>query len=88
MERNIFEIEKILKEWNLEYVLQPGGDEDYYFVCIHKSELNSECEKELREKASELEWDAQFCPDPESHIFEDGVVNESWKDNIVVLNLL
>ena len=88
MERNIYEIEKILKDWNLEYILQPGGDKDYYFVCIHRAELDPACEKELIDKASELGWDAQFCPDPESHIFGDKVVNESWEDNITVLNLL
>lgn len=86
--RNIYEIENILKNWGLEYVLQPAGDIDYYFVCIHRSELAPGCEKELLQKAAEIGWDAQFCPDPESHIFEDKDINESWEDNITVINLL
>ena len=34
-----------------------------------------------------LGYDVQFCPDPESHI-EEGEIDETYRDNITVINYL
>jgi hypothetical protein len=57
------------------------------FVAIKSQTLNSELSIQLLNVAESERWEAQYCPDPESHI-EDGDVSEIWENQITVLNLL
>ena len=88
--RNIKRVEEVLKQYGLKYVLQSGGDVGLYFVCINcdGEDLPHGFETEISKIAKIEKWDYSWCPDPESHIFQDKDINEAWEDKITVLNLL
>lgn len=85
--KNIKKIEHLIKENGYEkYIIIPAGDNGYYFVAIH-SLIECNFQDELLKIAESENWDAQWCPDPDSHI-EDGDVPENWEGQFSVLNLL